>query len=258
MENYPTRAHTRASSAAFFAHIFSLFDTESTSSIILGLQNKLEPRGSTATLMDFLAIKQYEFESFAAIDEDDNEVPLRRGQIRLAKNIQNWVNYELDRCENYDLEELTMDDYDNYIIAQARMEARPEPTVATTTPVQSPPMQYMQYQGVQSPVLPTGPMTPGYNPMSYMIQTPTMSQQSAFSMNVKCDIKQYPPFGGEYAKWPKYKRDIIGLAATHGLDDVFDPKYIVPCPSDPDYGLFQEKKKFVYSMFISRVTGGWD
>ena len=189
---YPTRAHTRASSAAFFAHIFSLFDSESTSSIISGLQNELEPRGSTATLMDFLAIKQYEFETFAAIDEDDNEVPLRRGQIRLAKNIQNWINYELDRRENYDLEQLTMDDYDNYLMVGARSEARPEPSV-TTTPVQPPPIQYMQYQGVQSPLLPTGPMTPGNNPLSYMIQKPTMSQQSAFSKNVKCDIKRIHP-----------------------------------------------------------------
>src|SRR5687767_5262272 len=115
----------------------------------------------------------------------------------------------------------------------------------------------MQFQGVQSPVPPSGPMIPGYNPMSYMIQTPTMSQQSAFSMNVKCDTKQYLPFSSEYAKWPKYKRDITGLAATHGLDNVFDPKYNVPNPSDPDYGLFQEKNKFVYSMFISRITGGW-
>ena len=159
---YPTRAHTRASSAAFFAHIFSLFDSESTSSIILGLQNKLEPRGSTATLMDFLAIKQYEFESFAAIDEDDNEVPLRRGQIRLAKNIQNWVNYELDRCENYNLEELTMDDYDNYIIAQARMEARPGRRSATSSGTTAQPVRT---SGTTAPSIPGN--SPGCGTLSH-------------------------------------------------------------------------------------------
>ena len=54
----------------------------------------------------------------------------------------------------------------------------------------------------------------------------------------------------------KYKRDIVTLASTHGLDDVFDPKFNVPTPSDPDFNIFQEKNRFVYSVFISRVTGG--
>ena len=75
-------------------------------------------------------------------------------------------------------------------------------------------------------------------------------------MSVKCDIKQYPSFNGKYAKWPKYKRDIIALASTHGLDNVFDPKFNVPVPSDPDFNIFQEKNRSVYSVFISRVTGG--
>src|SRR5687768_12356591 len=57
-------------------------------------------------------------------------------------------------------------------------------------------------------------------------------------------------------KWPKYKREILGLAATHGLDDAFDPMFNEPSPSDPDCNLFQEKNRFVYLIWLSRVTGG--
>src|SRR5687767_4259913 len=46
------------------------------------------------------------------------------------------------------------------------------------------------------------------------------------------------------------------MAATHGLSDVFDPNYNVPGANDPDYNIFTEKNTFVYSIFISRVTGG--
>src|SRR5687767_11288956 len=142
-----------------------------------------------------------------------------------------------------------MDDYDEFLKVNAR-------NMTPMTPMTSPmaPVTTSQYY----PIPPTGPMTPGYssiNPNMYMQNTPTMSQQSSFNMNIKCDIKQYPVFKGENAKWPKYKRDIIGMAATHGLGDVFDPNFSVPFPSDPDYNFYKEKNTFVYFIFISRVTG---
>jgi hypothetical protein len=74
--------------------------------------------------------------------------------------------------------------------------------------------------------------------------------------SVKCDIKQYPTFAGDFDKWPYFKRQVIALAATHGLEDVFDPKYTVPVIGDPDFLLFQAKNKFVYSVWIARVSSG--
>ena len=93
--------------------------------------------------------------------------------------------------------------------------------------------------------------------MMYMNPTPTMTQQSSSFMNsVKCDIKQYPTFAGDFDKWPYFKRQVIALAATHGLEDVFDSKYTVPLIGDPDFQLFQSKNRFVYSVWIARISSG--
>ena len=89
--NYPTRPHTRATSADFFDHLFSLFEDNLTSSIILGLQNKL---GTTVTLMDFIAIPPDEL-SLLEYRSDGHLQGLTRGEIRLARNVQNWAIYEI-------------------------------------------------------------------------------------------------------------------------------------------------------------------
>src|SRR5687767_9162676 len=64
-----------------------------------------------------------------------------------------------------------------------------------------------------------------------------------------------PTFMGTM-KNAKVQRDILGLTATHGLDDILNPKYIVPNCGDLDCDLFQAKNKFMYSVWISRTTGG--
>src|SRR5687768_4901089 len=102
MTDLVTTRTTRATSARYFAHIFSLFEHDSISPIILGLQNKLTNPNATATLMDFLSINQYEFIDFIVSGEGENEVKLTRGQMRLAKNIHNWINYEMDKDADVD------------------------------------------------------------------------------------------------------------------------------------------------------------
>ena len=89
--NYPTKPHTRATSAVFFDHLFSLFPTNLTTSIILGLQNKL---GTTVTLMDFIAIPPDELE-ILEYKADGSIQGLTRQEIRLIRNVQNWVKYEV-------------------------------------------------------------------------------------------------------------------------------------------------------------------
>jgi hypothetical protein len=73
---------------------------------------------------------------------------------------------------------------------------------------------------------------------------------------VKLDVKAYPIFNGEPGNWTKFKRGVLALAATHGLDKIFDSKTVVPDPFDTSYMMYQEKNKFVYSIWISRVSGG--
>ena len=89
--NYPTKPHTRATSATFFDPLFSLFLANLTTSIILGLQNKL---GTTVTLMDFIAIPPDELE-LLEYKTDDSIQGLTRQEIRHIKNVQNWVKYEV-------------------------------------------------------------------------------------------------------------------------------------------------------------------
>ena len=81
-------------------------------------------------------------------------------------------------------------------------------------------------------------MTPDV-PLSVM--TPLVVTPSQFTANVKLDIKQYPTFNGEIGSWRKFKSNVLAIAATHGLEDVFDTKYKVPDPTAYAYVLFQEK-----------------
>src|SRR5687768_10627139 len=74
--------------------------------------------------------------------------------------------------------------------------------------------------------------------------------------NVKVDMKQYPVFNGNGTSWMKFKRGVLSIASTHGLDDVFDETKAILIVGDPDYPLFHEKNKFVYSIWISRITSG--
>jgi len=237
---YQTKKHTRSTSVAFFDHIFSLFDHTLTTSIILGLQNKL---GTTVTLMDFIGIPPDEL-ALLEYKENDTISGLTRAEIRLARNIQNWAMYEVRTCPDINFGTLEMEDFDAFQLSNAHTNA----TASQTTPAQP----------VGTPFPATSvPMTPGFNPMVYMHPTPvTTSSSSTFLPSVKVDVKQYPVFSGENAAWSKFKRGVISLASTHDLEEIFDVNTTVPSIGDPDYQMFLEKNKFVYSMWISRITSG--
>ena len=74
--------------------------------------------------------------------------------------------------------------------------------------------------------------------------------------NVKLDVKQYPVFNGDGSAWIKFKRGVLSIASTHGLDDVFDEHKTPSAIGDPDHVLFHDKNRFVYSIWMSRITAG--
>jgi hypothetical protein len=85
------------------------------------------------------------------------------------------------------------------------------------------------------------------------------SETLKFQSNVKLDVKLYPTFDGDINAWLKFKRGVLSLAATHGLEEVFDKNFIVPKVSDSgqDWLLYEAKNKFVYSIWTARVFGSY-
>jgi len=132
---------------------------------------------------------------------------------RMVKNIHEWLIWETQNRPGIDFSTLTMNDYDSYLSTKFNRAADIQPDMPYSSPVLS------SVPNVMSP----------------------------FVTNVKLDVKQYPIFNGDNVQWPKFKQGVLALAATHGLDDVFDPKFVVPHPNDPMYQLYNEKNKFVYS-----------
>src|SRR5687767_4340051 len=110
MSAYAVKAHTRATSATFLTHVLGLFDPDSSTSIILGLRNELH-KNATATLLDFMNIPPEDFQGLEYVTyltENDTQVKtvvgLTRAEVRLAKNIQNWINYETaTTCPDIDM-----------------------------------------------------------------------------------------------------------------------------------------------------------
>src|SRR5688500_10253112 len=152
MSAYPVKQHIRAASAIFLKHVFGLFDKTATTSIIMGLQNKLTPT-ATATLMNFLNIPPEDFSGFVFVIKE-KVLGLTNAEVRLAKNIKNWCNYEIAKRQDIDLETMTMDDYDAFLLVNAQ---KMTPTTPVTPSVVPTPQYY--------PMPPAGPMTPGYSPI---------------------------------------------------------------------------------------------
>ena len=224
--SYPTKLHTRANSAGFYHHILSLFDDEP----IINILTALEYEG-IKNLMDFIGTPPEDLVNLEYIDSEGVHY-LTRAETRLLKSIHSWISWESISKPMIDFESLTLDDYDQYLLGQA---TRTSITPSAPVPVFSTP-----YQGnIQSTPFSTS-----------SVPTPTLLT------NVKLDIKQYPVFHGENASWPKFKRGVLSIASTHGLEDVFDKKFSPPAEHDPDYHVYNEKNRFVYSIWISRIVSG--
>ena len=64
--------------------------------------------------------------------------------------------------------------------------------------------------------------------MSGSYQDSESNAADKFHANVKLDVKQYPTFDGELSHWLKFKRNVLALAATHRLMDIFNEDFIIP------------------------------
>ena len=84
----------------------------------------------------------------------------------------------------------------------------------------------------------------------------TKTEAERFYSNVKFDIKSYPAFDGKLENWFKFKRSVLALAATHGLENIFDDNYVPPAEnSGSDWDLYHAHNKCVYSIWSSRIYG---
>ena len=211
--------HTRAMSAQYFSHLFGLFGLDEDHPIMKALANE-----GIGTILDIFDENEMNIDDYQY--DDDRGVPtyLTRGERRLLKSIYRWLFWLNRIYPNLDYFKHDMDDYDEY-----REKLNQQLTASNTVPSTT-----------------STSMTPVVQSVANL----------AIANNVKWDIKQYPTFNGDIASWPKFKRGVISIAITHGLDDIFDEKFQVPTIGDPSYQVYQEKNKFVYSIWVSRIHSG--
>src|SRR6476660_6568846 len=213
---YTTATHTRAISHDWLLHILGLFGTDTTN-IMLGLKED-----GIKTLFDFVGSPADELVDMEWPHEDDDTkvMKLTRADKRLLRNMHSWIIWVESTFPGINYSTLDMDDYEQFLMLR---------NMAT--------------------VMPTLP-TPTAAPLQIQIPpTPTQSQYlptASFMPNVKLDVKQYSVFNGDGSSWMKFKRGVLSIASTHGLDDVFDETKAIPAVGDPDYPLFNEKNKFIY------------
>ena len=97
---------------------------------------------------------------------------------------------------------------------------------------------FLLNSGLQSTHLPSTPYS--YTPIQPNVLPTTLFSAMNLSTtllmhNVKVDVKQYPIFNGENTNWPKFKKGVLSIASTHGLDEVFDKNTVVSFSGDPNY-----------------------
>ena len=76
-----------------------------------------------------------------------------------------------------------------------------------------------------------------------------------FQRSIKMEVSQYPDFKGSLEGWLPFKRKLMAITATHGIDRVLTNKSR-PTPSTQDSRLFQMQNNFLYSVFTQKLHGG--
>ena len=103
--------------------------------------------------------------------------------------------------------------------------------------------------GIYSPINNNQTYTPFYNKPSNKNKG-SLSYSETFKKSIKKDRSTYPTLR-EDKQWDKWNRSIKALARTHDCEEVFDTNY-VPVGNDQE-AAFQEKQKFIYSVFEDKV-----
>ena len=76
-----------------------------------------------------------------------------------------------------------------------------------------------------------------------------------FQRSIKMEISQYPDFKGSLEGWLPFKRKLMAITATHGIDRVLSSR-ARPIPGTQDSRLFQMQNNFLYSVFTQKLHGG--
>ena len=237
MASYPTKPHTRANTQEFYVYLLSLFDDDEIFSARKGLQTEF---GENPSLSQFIGMPPEDF-SRMEYTGTDGLIYMSKRDTRLIKSIHSWIRYEFHNRPKIDVTTLTLDDYDAFLLD------KPPDTPSGNVGLIQQSTNYPTTPGANNPV-----QQINFSPFG----APSLTGTASFMPNVKLDVKQYPTFNGDNASWIKFKRGVLSIASTHGLDEVFDTNTTVPTVGDPSYLPYMEKNKFVYSIWISRVTGG--
>jgi hypothetical protein len=100
---------------------------------------------------------------------------------------------------------------------------------------------------LQTTVPPIGNSTVGMSQPSSTTKTP----KESFAHGIKKDPELYPTFK-EARYWDSWNRELQSKAQLHDCGNVLDPGYKPTTTEDVD--LFELQKKFMYSVFLSKVT----
>ncbi|MGH3053536.1 MAG: hypothetical protein ACRDL7_00985, partial [Gaiellaceae bacterium] len=84
----------------------------------------------------------------------------------------------------------------------------------------------------------------------------TENTAEKFINSIKLDVGQYPRFDGTLDYWLQYKRKIVSIAVTHGLERIFNETEDAPVEGTEDRRLWDAKNAFVYSIFASKASSG--
>ena len=92
----------------------------------------------------------------------------------------------------------------------------------------------------------TQPSTTSSKAKKSTASTHTCQPAEDFKKGIKRDKSQYIVLK-ENKQWDNWRRTTLATARSHACEEVFDPNYTPTTTEDRD--LFDEKKKFIYSVF---------
>ena len=176
---------TREQSSVNFTHLFTqVFPLADIANITSALDND-----GIDNLVEFINCSPDDFPSmeYPTTVEASTFTKLSRKELRLLKNIHAWSLHLYQEKADCDWTALTLDDYDAYRANLCKAPASTNPPASTASP------------------------------------TTVASQAThtlSFLSNVKLDLKTFPTFDGKKEHWLKFKRGVLSIAYTHGLQPV--------------------------------------
>ena len=201
----------RSDSTAILQHFLRVVTDLKADDVIC---KSLERYGVTI-LPDLLDLDREDIKALDYVDEDeDNTItPIHRGGQGRIRVMQAYVRY-LSEEEIDDIQSLDHHDFNAFRMDIYDPNEQPTPS----------------------------PMKPKKSSPSTDIRQPA----DDFKKSIKRDKTQYKVFK-EDKQWDNWRRTTIATARSHGCEDVFNPSYIPS--STEDLNLFEEKQKFIYSVF---------